>query len=290
MAVAAVMNDVLSGLGFSQSIPLLYRVLGDVAKLFTGKWPGFQAIDMVYHDFEHTLEVTVCALKIIQGNALTSNVIRLTQTDCEILIAASLLHDSGFLKPTYDTLGTGAKYTLIHERLGSTFARTYLTELTMPQTDIFDVTSAIKCTGPGNRIGRAEFARPMARTIAAMLVTADYLGQMASASYVRKLPFLYREFEEAYDYAQIPETERVFKSAANLIRQTPGFWRNFVFPMLDAELDGVYQCILPLEDGRNPYIAAVERNVAQVALLATAPDISLDPFGPRSSPQQVSVR
>jgi hypothetical protein len=208
---------------------------------------------------------------MLEGYVAKEAAPRLDRADSELLVASALLHDSGYIKRGYDTTGTGAKYTLIHERLSSTFAWSYLTSLGVPRPAIHDLSIAIGCTGPVNRMAHANFTRPEARVIAAILVTADYLGQMAARDYLEKLPILYREFEQAYEYAHVPPEARPFKGVADLMRKTPGFWRNFVQPMLEADLDGVYRCIAAHEDGSNPYISAVEHNIAQVSRLTAAP-------------------
>jgi len=246
--------------------------------LFEGRQVDYLPIDMVYHDLGHTLQATVCTAKILEGARAMLPPSMLSRRDCEVLLAAVLLHDTGFLKRKGDSEGTGAKYTLMHERRSCEFAAILLPRFGFANQEIVDVTTAIRCTGPGNRIARMAFSRPNARTLAAMLVTADYLAQMAASDYVYELPFLYLEFEEGYDFAQVPPEERPFASAADLIRKTPDFWGSFVRPMLDADLEGVYRYIPPLPDGNNPYIVAVERNIEHVRCLAKAPPVSLDPF------------
>jgi hypothetical protein len=49
-----------------------------------------------------------------------------------------------------------------------------------------------------------------------MLGTADLLGQMADRSYLERLPFLYREFQEG----RVPG----FESELDLLKKTPAFW------------------------------------------------------------------
>ncbi len=276
--VWTLVTGVLQKIGNARSIPLAEQLMQDVAALFEGRHPDFQPIDMRYHDLEHTLQATACAAKIVEGATMLRFEPLLSQRDCEILLAAVLLHDTGFLKRRSDTIGTGAKYTLVHEARSCEYAAAYLPHLGFSDAEIIDVTAAIRCTGPGNRIQHVTFRRSAARTVASILVTADYLGQMAASDYVYELPVLYHEFEEGYDYAGIPPADRPFHSAADLIRKTPEFWSQSVRPMLDANLEGVYRHIVPLPDGANPYIVAVERNIVLVRSLAEAPDISLDPF------------
>jgi len=276
--VAEVIEILFARLGYGQSAYLIDRLFQDVTRMFSGRYPGYQAIDMGYHDFEHTLQATVCGCQILEGRQAARTRPLLGRRDCELLLAAVLLHDTGYLKRTGDRQGTGAKYTLVHVRRSAEFARNYLPSLGFSAAEITDVTTAISCTGPTNTLPAVPFRRPEARVIATIVVTADYLGQMAAGDYVDELPILFREFAEAYDFEGVPAAARPFQSAADLIRKTPVFWDKFVRPMLDDDLEGVYRFIAPSADGTNPYFAAVEHNLARVRALATAPDISLDPF------------
>ena len=49
--------------------------------------------------------------------------------------------------------------------------------------------------------------------------------------------------------------------------KTSGFWRDFALPKLDRDYQGVYR-VLAQPDGHNPYLAAVESNLARIAALA----------------------
>lgn len=277
-AVAAVAVSTFDRIGFRRSAPLIKRLFRDISRMFAGQYPGYRAIDMRYHNLEHTLQATVCVCQILEGRQAAQVEPVFGRRDCELLLAAVLLHDTGYLKRSRDIHGTGAKYTLVHEHRSCDFARAYLPSLGFTEEEIDDVTSAIRCTGPRNKISAVHFSRPEARVLATIVVTSDYLSQMATIDYVDKLPALFYEFEEAYIYEGIPESERPFRSPADLIHKTEPFWEKFVRPMLESDLGGVYRYIAPTAEGTNPFIEAVERNVARVRALATAPDISLDPF------------
>ena len=274
--VWAMLAQILQKIGYAESLPLTESILQYVADAFEGRDPNYLPIDTDYHDFAHTLQATTCAARIMEGANTAGSEPLLSRRECEILLAATLLHDTGFLKTRNDLEGTGAKYTLVHEGRSAEFAAEYLPRVGFSYPEVLDVTTAIRCTGPGYRIRRISFHRPPARTVAAILVTADYLGQMASSDYVYKLPILYQEFEEAYDFANIPLASRAFRSKADLIRKTPDFWTKLVRPMLDADLEGVYRHIPPMRNGANPYLVAVERNIEMVRMLERAPSPSLD--------------
>ncbi len=263
LAVAAMVKEALRDIGSESSFPLIDRLFADVTDMFEGRYPGYRAIDMFYHDYEHTLQATVCLTHILQGRSRSADKPVLKPRDWELAIMAVLLHDSGYLKETNDVEGTGAKYTIVHERRSCEFARQYLPRMGVTGSEIEDICSAIICTGPQSRISQITFHREEARIFAFILVTADYLAQMSAADYPDELPILYREFLEAYEFEKVPEEKRPYKSVDDLLRRTPNFWQNYVRPMLDFEAGGVHR-YLETAGQPNPYLQAAEANIAEV--------------------------
>jgi hypothetical protein len=262
-AVVQAVREAFAGIGAGASFPLLDRLFDDVQGMFEGRYAGYQPIDMSYHDFEHTLQATLCLVHILQGRSRTPDKPVLTVRDWELGVMAALLHDSGYLKQNDDRTGTGAKYTFIHERRSCEFAREYLPRMGATATEIDDICSAIICTGPRNKISQVTFRSEQGRHFAFVLVTADYLAQMSAPDYLEKLPALYREFQEAFDFEQTPPEKRPYHTYRELLEKTPGFWNNYVRPMLDFEAGGVHR-YLTTAGQPNPYLQAVEANIAEI--------------------------
>ncbi len=262
-AVLRAIKAAFADIGAESSFPLLDRLFHDVTDMFEGRYAGYQAIDMHYHDFEHTMQATLCLVHILHGRSRTVDRPVLTARDWELAVMAALLHDSGYLKANDDTTGTGAKYTFVHERRSCEFSRDYLPRMGVTATEIEDICAAIICTGPKNRISQISFRSEEGRHFAFILVTADYLAQMCAPDYVAKLPVLYREFEEAYDFEGTPREKRPYHNFRELLEKTPGFWTNYVRPMLDFEAAGVHR-YLTTAGQPNPYLQAVEANLAEV--------------------------
>lgn len=245
------------------SFPLLDRVFEDITRMFEGRYPGYQAIDMEYHDFEHTLQATVCMAHLLRGRSLSSDSPVLGDRYWELSVIAALLHDTGFLKEEGDDSGTGAKYTFVHERRSCDFARRYLPQLGLTSGETEDVCSAIICTGPRSKIGEVGFRSEEARLMAFMLVTADYLAQISAADYLDKLPRLYLEFEESFEFNRIPPEDRPYQTEKELLEKTPRFWHEFVLPILENKVGGVFHYLSEGEHG-NPYLDAVDANLAEL--------------------------
>lgn len=262
-ATATHLRTVFSSLGWSSSVPVIERVLADVTAAFWGNRPGYLANDMRYHDLGHTLQATVCASDLIAGQRRANDAPNFGQRAAELTVMSALLHDSGFLKQTGDTSGTGAKYTMVHERRSCDFARAYLPGLEVASDEIEDICAAIGCTGPRNRISAQTFRSATARRMACLLVTADYLSQMCAPDYTDKLDHLFVEFAEAFDHDGVAPEKRPYHSAAELKLKTPDFWAKYVRPMLDTEADAVHR-YLSFTGQTNAYLQAIEDNIAEV--------------------------
>ena len=79
-----------------------------VQAAFSGRYADYQPIDAKYHDFEHTLQGTLCYARLLEGYKLADTQPPLTQRMFELGMLAILLHDTGYLKKKADRQGTGA--------------------------------------------------------------------------------------------------------------------------------------------------------------------------------------
>ena len=264
-AVTGLTREIFLRLFPGASPSLLDRAFTDVELLFAGRHPGYQAIDLRYHDFEHTLQATVCLALLLEGAQLSGEIEKISARQFEIAITAALLHDSGYLKARSDEGGTGAKYTLTHVLRSCAFAASYLPTLGVNEKEIASVLAAINCTGPNNEIGRLQFNDSVDCFIGCSLATADLLGQMSAPDYPDKLEVLFGEFRESDEFVAVPRDRRRFKSPQDLVLKTPHFWAKVIQPRLEQDLRAVYRFLArPYPGGPNHYLEAVERNIAIV--------------------------
>ncbi len=242
------------------------RIFGWAIECFTGNFRDYQPIDALYHDFEHTLQGTLCMARLLQARHQTGAEPVLTQREFELGIIAILLHDTGYLKKRDDTEGTGAKYTVTHVTRSAEFAAQLLAEKGLSATDIQAVQNMICCTGVNANLAAIPFQNDMERITGYALATADLLGQMAANDYIEKLPILYEEFAEAASYTH-DKTSFVatFSSAAELLRKTPIFWDRFVLAKLDRDFLGLYRFLNhPYPDGPNYYLERISGNIERL--------------------------
>ncbi len=234
----------------------------DIKKMFEGNYFNYQAMDTVYHDLDHTLQATLCWVRMMGNrNSLKVEPI-MSDKDFKIGMVAILFHDIGYLKEIDDKEGTGAKFTFVHERRSCEMADIYLTELGWPKRDIFVVQHLISCTGPRSLIDSVPFYSNLEKIMGEAVCTADYIGQMSDDNYVEKLSALYLEFEESDDFREVPKEQRLFKSSDELLRGTPFFWEKIVIKKLESDCHNLYKFLSePYPDGENPYVAKIEKNV-----------------------------
>ena len=226
---------------------------GLIELAFEGRLPGYQHLQAPYHNRCHTLEVTFCAARLLHGLHVSGKVIGPRVIDAAIL--GALFHDTGYLKTTDESGGSGAQFTVEHVQRSVTFAEQSLSAIdTELRTWILD---AIRATD--HRVARADWrcASPDSELASCVTSTADIVGQMASREYLERLLFLYNEFREAGVGG--------FSDLHELLEKTMAFY-NATRVKLFGELDGTvsalarhFECVRG--ERRNHYLELVDANI-----------------------------
>ncbi len=242
------------------------QVFGWMIECFTGKYGDYQAVDASYHDFEHTLQGTLCMARLLAGRARAGAQPELPEEVFQLGLLAILLHDTGYLKTRDDVQGTGAKYTITHVERSAQFAARLLREKGFTPRQVQGVQNMIRCTGVNANIPGIAFQSEAEKFAGFAMASADLLGQMAADDYIDKLPTLYSEFSEAVlftgDRTHFVST---FSSSADLIEKTPCFWENLVKPKLENDFLGVYRFLSnPYPDGPNEYVDKIVANIVRL--------------------------
>jgi hypothetical protein len=242
------------------------RAFGWAVQCFGGHYKDYQAVDAPYHDFEHTLQGTLCMARLLRGRHAAGAQPQLSEQICQLGLMAILLHDTGYLKKRSDPQGTGAKYTVIHVDRSAAFASDLLGEKGFKAVDIRAVQNMIHCTGVDSNLNVIPFQSEPERILGFALGTADLLGQMAADDYVEKLPILYSEFAEAVQFSgKKARFIAGFSSAQELVRKTPEFWQKFVQVKLSRDFGGLCRFLNhPYPDGPNPYFERIETNMSRL--------------------------
>lgn len=255
--------------GDAKFVPLVF---GWAKDCFTGRYRDFQAVDARYHDFEHTLQGTLCMARLLRGRHLANAHPPLTQRMFQLGLLAILLHDTGYLKKRDDAQGTGAKYTVTHVDRSALLAAELLNDRGFSAQDIQAVQNMIHCTGVDAALSVIPFQTDMEKIVGHALGTSDLLGQMAAPDYVEKLPVLYSEFAEAAQFSK-DKTHLIsmFSSADDLMQKTPAFWEKYVQVKLNRDFGALYRFLNdPYPHGPNEYLQRVESNMQKLRSLLAA--------------------
>src|SRR6266404_1720358 len=160
--------------------------------------------DALYHNFEHTLQVTMVGRDILEGMTLSQ---RIEPTDYSHLIVACLLHDIGYMRGVLSgdtetefvvddsgkriTLPRGASDAALspyHVDRSKLFA---FERLRNSPIDASRVAAAIERTRfPARPVSDNEDIEPK------LVQAADLIGQLGDPMYSRKANALYCDFEE----------------------------------------------------------------------------------------------
>jgi len=236
------------------------------SQCFNGQYADYQAIDARYHDFEHTLQGTLCLARLLQGRYTAQVQPAIAERQFQLALLAILFHDTGYLKKRGDQEGTGAKYTLVHVARSAQFAAEFVGKQGYSASEIQAVQNMISCTGVNADLAAIPFRNETERLLGCALATGDLLGQMAAKDYVDKLPVLFQEFSEAARHTG-PKSVRLieYASAEELMRNTSEFWQTYVVPKINGDFGKLYQFLNdPYPDGPNEYLQRVQRNLERL--------------------------
>ncbi len=246
--------------------PTLSRtVFDDVMRIFRGEYPGYCTIKTLYHNLPHTLDVFLCAVRLLHGVHVFGT--RVTDDEITMVMIATLMHDIGYAQLLGEDSGTGAQFTLSHVRRGVEFMRRYLADKQFPPGFADPLEPIILSTDPSLTFPQLDFPDERARLLGKIVGTADLAGQMANRTYLEKLLFLYLEFKEA-NFGN-------FQNAHDMLCQTKKFYEK-TLKKLDEEYDGIYAKLTfhfkdTLGVDNNYYLESIEKNIAYLSKV-----ISLD--------------
>ena len=255
------------------------RAFKDLALLYRGEHPDYHPCDTDYHDLQHVLDVTLAMARLLDGYQRGhAGSATLPAAWFEVGVISALFHDFGYLRRRNDRKHRfGAEYTLTHVGRGSRFLREYLPEIGLrPYAKIGS--QLVHFTGYERKTDSIRLDDPLLRRIGEMLGTADIIAQMSDRCYLEKCrDRLYPEFVlGGLTRRTLPggKTVTLFKSATDLVRQTPGFYFN-AMKRLDGQLNNAYRFAEKKSTGGNVYIEEMGKNVKYAEVVANVwqPDL-----------------
>ena len=235
-------------------------------EMFSGRTPGYAGVDTLYHDRQHTLDVTLTMARICAG--YERQVEPLWKLGAERAIAGvimALFHDVGYLRRSSDTgQRNGAEFTRTHVSRGIEFLRGYLPQLGL-EAWVGPASQILHFTGYEKPFGELVLDDARDVRLGHLLGTSDMITQMADRCYLEKCrDRLYPEFVlagMALPYANASAEQVRYASGLDLLRQTPYFASETRRQRLDGEFNRAYRYLEILFEGRNPYMESIERNL-----------------------------
>lgn len=212
-------------LGLEEHLPAMERTHHDVIRLFAGGFPGYRASSTKYHDLEHTLSVVVATVRLMYGCAMDRG--ECPSEPFLYGIFSSYFHDVGLIQEDGDFEGTGAKYTVGHEKRSIAFMRSYLEMQGYDEDALGHIEEMIKCTDLSQDPDCLAFPDEVYRHVGKIVGTADLMGQIADRNYLEKLFLLFQEFQEA----GLPG----YDSELDLLVKTSSFYENVAKPRIEEQ-------------------------------------------------------
>jgi hypothetical protein len=214
------------------------------------------------------MEGTDAVLRLLAAYDQRWRETKLSDRQWEIALVSILLHDTGYLKSRDDRDGSGAKFTSIHVGRGCFLAWDLLPGFGFARDEIRVVQQAICATALGAKMKQIGFRSRAEWLIGALVATGDLLGQMAAEDYPERLPGLYLELREAALFSRL-EKAVAHQSLLELLSGTEIFFSGYVVKTLNEEWGGMHRW-LEAEDGSNPYLERIRRNVGRAVAMGRA--------------------
>lgn len=245
----------------------LARAFRDFDLAFTGHMPGYFGVDTVYHDQQHTLDVTLAMARLMVGyertHLFSDMALGAERAAAGLLLA--LFHDIGYLREHGEEARNGAEFTRNHVSRGARFMDRYLPTIGFGHwTHI--TREVVHYTGYERTFEQIEkvITDPRDIKLGHLLGTADMIAQMADRCYLEKCrDRLYPEF--VLGGVAVPLGAGgggvKYASGLDLLRQTPAFVEETRRKRLDTAFNQAYRYLEPMFGGRNPYIEAIDRSL-----------------------------
>lgn len=276
-AVISLYSDLYPDFDFS---PLI-QAYEDVHKLFTGHFPNYHFCDTIYHDLQHTLDMSLALARMIAGYERDN----ITQSGsfggqrAMVATICAIFHDSGYIRSRKDTRhSNGAEYTKTHVTRSANFLSNYLPTLGLGDT-IFITNKMVHFTGYELSIDHLNLQDKKYQMLGHMLGTADLIAQMSDRCYLEKCrDRLYNEFVlggvDRVENKQ-GQHEILYRNPEELLRKTPEFYEHSALVRLDKHFDSVYQYAEKFFNGKNLYMLTAQSNIDYLKHVIAKDDFQL---------------
>jgi hypothetical protein len=261
----------------SSEISPLAQLFNDFERLYTGRYPGFRACDIRYHNLQHVLDVTLAMARLLEGRAREHSAShQLSVSLMQAGMAAALFHDSGYIRRNNDRRhSNGAAYTRVHVVRSARFLSEYLPSVGLRALAGSSVRVVHFTSYAANPL-KLKVESELERALGNMLGTADLMAQMADVEYLRKCrDYLYEEFV-AGGMAGVngvhSNTGTIYRSPEQLLQMTPAFIRETVDNRLEDQFERAHLYAQQHFGGQHLYMEAIQANCRQLEALLSSSD------------------
>ena len=243
------------------------RAFEDFHRLFKGELNGFKGCETIYHDMQHSLDVTLTMARLIAGHDRTcSDDEWLGPINATLGILTALFHDAGYIRADNGDKGHGAEYLTSHVDRGGLILEKYMHDVGLGDIAPF----AAKLIGftnyeGGTPVGDLTMNDPRRDRLGHLLGTADLITQMADRCYLEKCrDRLFPEFVLggiAFEETESGKIKYNYRTGVDLLKKTPHFHEKVMKDLIQDSFEHAYRYVEPLFDGENPYMAAIAANL-----------------------------
>ena len=153
------------------------RAFRDFDDMFAGRSPEFLGVDTVYHDRQHTLDVTLAMARLLAGYERQVETLWLLGAERAVAgVIIALFHDVGYLRRADEAQhANGAEFTSTHVSRGASFLDQYFLRLKMPQWAEV-AREIVHFTGYERPFPQIHIEDPRDRRLGHLLGTADMIA------------------------------------------------------------------------------------------------------------------
>ena len=177
------------------SFDQLWLAFHDFRRMFRGQAEGYIGCDTLYHDQQHSLDVTLAMARLLAGYEQTApEADKLGHERAVVGLICALFHDSGYIRRVGERHRNGAEFTPYHISRSAEFLTGHLPRIGLGHW-VPVVRQLVHFTGYEISLDDIELDDPKDSTVGHLLGTADLLAQMADRCYLEKCrDRLYGEF------------------------------------------------------------------------------------------------
>jgi len=258
----------------------LKQAFDDCERLFEGEYPTYLACDTLYHDKQHSFDMTLALARLINGHERSvAKDERIGAERAVIAVITALYHDSGYIRHEHDHRHfNGAEYTPIHVTRSADFLKRYLHKINLGK---YAQVAANMVHYTGYEVAADSIRLPDEQwhILGHMLGTADLIAQMSDRCYLEKCrDRLYPEFVLGGLSTTVDDKGKeiaLYESGEDLLRKTPAFYENEVENRLNVLFHKVYNYEIAHFDGERFYINGLGKNQSYLKKVLKADDFSM---------------